>query len=193
MNKKHLITIAGKLGSGKSSAAKRVAEILGYKHLSSGDFMRDIANKRGISLMELNRIAEEDVSIDKELDDRNIEIGKQSDIVIDSRLGFHFIPDSFRVYLDLLPETAAERILKDKESNPDRHKEDNRAFDTKEDIMKSIIDRQESERSRYDRIYNIKDVSCSDNYNLIIDTSKYTLEEVAQKITEEYKKWLREC
>lgn len=190
MNKKHLITIAGKLGSGKSSTAKKVAEILGYKHLSSGDFMRDIANERGISLMELNQIAEKDNSIDKELDDRNIEIGKQSDIVIDSRLGFHFIPESFRVYLDLHPEIAAERILKDKENNPNRLKEDNRAFDTKEDVMKSIIERQESEKSRYDRIYNIKDVSCSDNYNLIIDTSKYTLEEVSQKIIEEYQKWL---
>lgn len=190
MNKKHLITIAGKLGSGKSSTAKKVAEILGYKHLSSGDFMRDIANERGISLMELNQIAEKDNSIDKELDDRNIEIGKQSDIVIDSRLGFHFIPESFRVYLDLHPEIAAERILKDKENNPNRLKEDNRAFDTKEDIMKSIVDRQESEKSRYDKIYGIKDVSCSDNYDLIIDTSKYSLEEVAQKITEEYKKWL---
>lgn len=190
MNKKHLITIAGKLGSGKSSTAKKVAEILGYKHLSSGDFMRDIANERGISLMELNQIAEKDNSIDKELDDRNIEIGKQSDIVIDSRLGFHFIPESFRVYLDLHPEIAAERILKDKEDNPNRLKEDNRAFDTKEDVMKSIIERQESEKSRYDRIYNIKDVSCSDNYNLIIDTSKYTLEEVSQKIIEEYQKWL---
>lgn len=190
MNKKHLITIAGKLGSGKSSTAKKVAEILGYKHLSSGDFMRDIANERGISLMELNQIAEKDNSIDKELDDRNIEIGKQSDIVIDSRLSFHFIPESFRVYLDLHPEIAAERILKDKENNPNRLKEDNRAFDTKEDVMKSIIERQESEKSRYDRIYNIKDVSCSDNYNLIIDTSKYTLEEVSQKIIEEYQKWL---
>lgn len=190
MSKKHLITIAGKLGSGKSSTAKKVSEILGYKHLSSGDFMRDIANKRGISLMELNKIAEEDSSIDKELDDRNTEIGKQADIVIDSRLGFHFIPESFKVYLDLHPEIAAGRILKDKENNPNRHREDSRAFDTKEDIMKSIVDRQESEKSRYDKIYGIKDVSCSDNYDLIIDTSKYSLEEVAQKITEEYKKWL---
>lgn len=192
MNKKHLITIAGKLGSGKSSTAKKVAEMLGYKHLSSGDFMRDIASSRGISLMELNKVAEGDNSIDKELDDRNIEIGKQFEVVLDSRLGFHFIPDSFRVYLDLPPEVAAERILKDKENNPNRHKEDNASFDTKEDIMKSIINRQESERSRYDNLYGIKDVSRADNFDLIIDTSKYPLEKVAQKIVEEYNNWLSE-
>lgn len=190
MNKKHLITIAGKLGSGKSSTAKKVAEMLGYKHLSSGDFMRDIASSRGISLMELNKVAEGDNSIDKELDDRNIEIGKQSEIILDSRLGFYFIPDSFRVYLDLPLEISAERILRDKESNPNRLKEDSASFDTKEDIMKSIRNRQESEKTRYDNLYGIKDMSHIDNFDLIIDTSKYPLEEVAQKIVEEYKKWL---
>jgi len=152
--------------------------------------MRDIAIERGISLMELNKMAEGDNSIDKELDDRNIEMGKQSNIVIDSRLGFHFIPDSFKVYLDLYPEVAAERILKDKENNPNRYKEDNRAFDSKEDIMTSIMNRQESERNRYDKLYGIKDMSHSNNFDLIIDTSKYSLEEVVQKIAEEYKKWL---
>jgi cytidylate kinase len=190
MNKKHLITIAGKLGSGKSSTAKKVAEMLKYKHLSSGDFMRDLASERGISLMELNRIAEGDGSIDKELDNRNIEIGKQSEIILDSRLGFYFIPDSFRVYLDLPLEVSAERILRDKENNPNRLKEDSASFDTKEDVMKSIRNRQESERLRYEKLYGIKDVSNADNFDLIIDTSKYSLEEVAQKIVEEYKKWL---
>lgn len=190
MNKKHLITIAGKLGSGKSSTAKKVAEMLKYKHLSSGDFMRDVASERGISLMELNRIAEGDGSIDKELDNRNIEIGKQSEIILDSRLGFYFIPDSFRVYLDLPLEVSAERILRDKENNPNRLKEDSASFDTKEDVMKSIRNRQESERLRYEKLYGIKDVSNADNFDLIIDTSKYSLEEVAQKIVEEYKKWL---
>lgn len=190
MNKKHLITIAGKLGSGKSSTAKKVAEMLGYKHLSSGDFMRDVASERGISLMELNRTAEGDNSIDKELDNRNIEIGKQSEIILDSRLGFYFIPDSFRVYLDLPLEVSAERILKDKENNPNRLKEDSVSFNTKEDVMKSVINRQESERLRYEKLYGIKDVSNADNFDLIIDTSKYSLEEVTQKIVEEYKKWL---
>ena len=35
--KSTIITITGLPGSGKSSTAKRVAEILAYKHFSSGD------------------------------------------------------------------------------------------------------------------------------------------------------------
>lgn len=190
MNKKHIITIAGKLGSGKSSTAKMLAEKLGYTHYSTGDFMRSIANDRGISLIELNQIAETDGSIDKELDDRNIEIGGMENIIIDTRLGFHFIPDSFKVFLELDPETASERILKDKETNPNRHTEANSSFDTKEAIMESITNRLLSERKRYKNLYGIEDLTSHDNFDLVIDTSKTPLEKVSQQIIEEYNKWL---
>mgnify|MGYP001323220460 CR=1 FL=1 len=190
MNKKHIITIAGKLGSGKSSTAKMLAEKLGYTHYSTGDFMRSIANDRGISLIELNQIAETDGSIDKELDDRNIEIGGMENIIIDTRLGFHFIPDSFKVFLELDPETASERILKDKETNPNRHTEANSSFDTKEAIMESITNRLLSERKRYKNLYGIEDLTSHDNFDLVIDTSKIPLEKVSQQIIEEYNKWL---
>ncbi len=192
MSKKHIITIAGNLGSGKSSTAKKVASILGYTHMSTGDFMRDIAEKRGISLMELSKLAETDSTIDKELDDRNVEIGKKTEIVIDSRLGFYFIPESFKVFLELDPSVASERILKDKENNPNRHKEDNSAFDSKESIMESISNRLESERKRYQSLYNIEDLTNKSHFDLVINTSSTALEDVSKKIIEEYQKWLAE-
>ncbi len=74
MVKKQIITIAGSLGSGKSSTANRVAEILRYTRSSTGDFMRAIANERGISLEELSKQAETDPSIDQKLDDYNRDI-----------------------------------------------------------------------------------------------------------------------
>ncbi len=87
MDKKHIITIAGSLGSGKSSTAKRVAEILGYKHFSTGDFFRSIASERGISTVELNKAAETDLTVDKEVDNRSIKIVEtESNVVLDSRL-----------------------------------------------------------------------------------------------------------
>ncbi|MFA5773346.1 MAG: cytidylate kinase family protein [Candidatus Paceibacterota bacterium] len=189
MNKKHIITIAGKLGSGKSSTAKRMAEILGYKHYSTGDFMRSIANDKGISLAELGLDAETDNSIDKELDDRNLEIGKKEDVVLDSRLGFYFIPESFKVFLELDPSIASERILEDKKSNPNRHTESS-GFDTRESIMESINTRLLSERKRYKKLYDIENFTAHDNFDLVIDTSQIPLEEVSQKIIEEYKNWL---
>lgn len=190
MNKKHIITIAGKLGSGKSSTAKKVSEILDYTHYSTGDFMRSIANDRGVSLGDLSIMAETDPLIDKELDDRNIEIGDMENIVLDSRLGFHFIPNSFKVFLELDPQTASERILKDKENNPNRSKEATGQFNTKESIIDKVTFRLASERKRYKDLYGIEDHTSHSNFDLIINTKEFSLEEVSKKIVEEYNNWL---
>ena len=190
MNKKHIITIAGKLGSGKSSTAKKVSELLNYTHYSTGDFMRTIADKRGVSLLELSKIAETDMSVDKELDDRNKEIGNMDNIVLDSRLGFYFISDSFKVFLDLDPIVASRRILEDKKNNPNRQKEDKNNFDTVENISNSIKERLLSEKKRYKELYGIEDHTSPSNFNLVINTENIPLEEVSQKIIEEYNKWL---
>lgn len=190
MNKKHIITIAGSLGSGKSSTAKKVSEILNYKHFSTGDFMRSIADEKGVPLIELSKMAEIDLSIDKMLDDRNIEVGEMNNVVLDSRLGFHFIPDSFKVFLELDPTIASERILHDKNFNPNRHKESDGNFDTPESIKEKINFRLDSERKRYRELYGIEDHTDRGNFDLIINTEKIPLEEVCKKIIEEYNNWL---
>lgn len=191
MEKKRIITLAGNLGSGKSSTAKGLADILNYEHYSTGDFMRAIADEKGISLIELSSLAESDRSIDEELDNKNKEVGKKENVVIDSRLGFYFIPHSFKVFLKLDPEISAERILKDKQTNSNRQNEANQDFDTKEGIMRNIKIRQESERKRYQEMYGISDYTDSSNFDLIIDTSLLPLEGVVDKIIEEYNYWLR--
>jgi len=190
MNKKHIITIAGKLGSGKSSTAKKVSDLLDYTHYSTGDFMRSIASDRGVPLSDLSKMAETDPSIDKKLDDRNIEIGEMENIVLDSRLGFYFIPESFKVFLELDPETAAGRILEDKKINPNRNKETTGDFDTKEIVVEKIKNRLLSERKRYKELYGIEDHTDYKNFDLVINTEKIPLEEVSKRVIEEYNNWL---
>lgn len=192
MAKKTIITLAGKLGSGKSSTANRVAELLGYTRASTGDFMREIATKRGVSLGELQHIAEGDKSVDIELDDYNRAVGEKESIVLDSRLGFYFVPDSFKVFLELDPKVAAERILKDAEKNPARNKEIPGGFSSVESISDAIDARLTSERKRYKELYDIANHTAHENFDLVIDTSTMPLEGVANKIVEEYKKWLKE-
>jgi cytidylate kinase len=152
--------------------------------------MRAIATEQGMTLGELSKIAETDMSIDKKLDDRNIEIGQMENIVLDSRLGFHFIPNSFKVYLDLDPKTSAERILNDKKNNPNRDKEDKGNFDNIESIIQSIAKRNVSEKKRYKDLYHIDDPTSHSNFDLVINTKKIPLEEVSRIVVEEYNKWL---
>src|SRR5438552_18231228 len=110
--KKQIITIAGSLGSGKSSTARAVATALGYRHFSSGDLFRQLAVERGQSIEAMNISAEVQRDIDLKVDNLLQEMYRMADrMVIDSRMAWHWMPASFKVFLVLDPATAAERIF----------------------------------------------------------------------------------
>lgn len=190
MNRKRIITIAGRPGSGKSSTAKKVAQELEYKHFSTGDFFRALAKERGLTLMELNKLAETDLEVDKEIDSKSKELSNEKDFVLDSRMAFHFIPDSFRVYLDIDPNVAIKRILRDMEVNEDR-KNSEEAYQDMQHAQEETFARYESENKRYKELYNA-DPSDYTNYDLVIDTglTENNLETVVEKIISGYKEWL---
>ena len=56
--------------------------------------------------------------------------------------------------------------------------------------VEKINNRLLSERKRYKELYGIEDQTAHDNFDLVIDTSKIPVEEVSQKIIEEYNNWL---
>ena len=190
MAKKEIITIAGANGSGKSSTAKKLALQLKFKHFSSGDFMRQIARENNTTLEELAKIAEKENWVDKKLDDYVKQVDLEKKVVIDSRLAFYFIPDSFKVYLDLDPKIAAERMLADMKNNPARHSENEGIIESVEKMAKKSAKRLASERKRYFDLYGIKDHTDHNDFNLIVDTQKNNLEQVVDIIVREYKKWI---
>jgi len=169
------LTISGLPGSGKSTVAKALAKKLGLKHFSAGDFMRQMAKERKISLLELSKLAEKDRSIDEEIDKRTVEFGKKKDnFVMDSRLAWHFIPDSVKIFLTVSIEEAARRIF-----NDFRPEEKENA--TIEEVKENIETREKSEQLRYKQYYNI-DYADSKNYDIVVDTTKLTPKEVVDVI-----------
>jgi len=171
------ITISGKAGSGKSTVAKLLSEKLKLRHYSIGDLMRAMANEKKISLLELNMLAESDKSIDLELDEKLKELGKaKDDFVVDGRLTAFFIPNAdVRVFLETDDKVRAERILKDK-------REHEKSKDISE-MIDQIRKREESEKKRYKQYYGV-DYSDKKLYNLVIDTTKLSPDEVVERIME---------
>ncbi len=175
-----IITLSGKAGSGKSTVAKELAKKLNLKHYSIGALMRQIAKERNTSLMELSKLAEKDKSIDMELDKKNIELRGEDNFVIDGRLTAYFNPYAeLKIFLDCNDKVRAERILKDKRS-------DEKSKNIRE-LIKKIKQREQSERKRYEKLYKI-DYYDKKLYNLIIDTTDLSINEVINQIIDSIKK-----
>ena len=185
--KKEIITIAGTLGSGKSSTGKMVAEKLGFKHFSSGDFFRQVGLELGLSVNETNKEAETNPKIDELTDQKLRDMNNAEKILIDSRTAYHWIPESFKVYLDLPPEIAKDRILNSIKEN--KLRELSEQASSAEEIFNKNKDRFESEQKRYWNLYKINNRDMS-QYDLVIDTNKNNLEEVVELIIKEYKNWI---
>ena len=171
------ITLSGKAGSGKSTIARLLSEKLKLKHYSIGDLMRYMAEEKRLSLLQLNRLAEEDKSIDFELDNKLIKLGKTKDnFVVDGRLTAFFIPDAeVRVFLDADDKVRAQRILKDK-------RQQEKSENLKETIA-NIKKREESEKKRYKMYYGV-DYLDKKLYNFIINTTDLTPDKVVEMITD---------
>lgn len=174
-----IITINGDHGSGKSTIAKKLAEKLRFEHFSAGDFYRAMAQERGMTLLEILELGEKDPSIDKEVDDRTKKIGiKKDNFIMDSRLAWHFIPNSIKILLKVDEEEGAKRMIK---ANGRDNEDKNRK--TIGDIIQSNRRRLKTDNKRYEMYYNLN-VWDKENYDFVLDTTDLDIEEVLEKVLE---------
>ncbi len=153
--------------------------------------MRAMASERGVSIVELNILAETDSLVDKEIDAKQKEFMDTHDnFVIDSRIGWFLAPDSFKVFLNLDIDTAAKRVFADIEAKKSERKEE--ISETLEQVKKRIIERMTSEKERYNKYYGIENYQDLKHFDLVVDTSINDIPKVEALILEGYKKWLSE-
>ena len=103
MNEK--ISLAGDLGSGKSTVSRILIQKLGFEYFSTGAIVRAMAAERGLTVVEMNEYMEKHPEMDREIDDRLVALSDDvRALVIDSRMAFHFVRDTFRVRSKILKE-----------------------------------------------------------------------------------------
>lgn len=184
--KSHIITICGLPGSGKSSTATGVATALAYKHYSTGDLFRAIAKERGVSIEEINKQAELEQEIDHEVDERTKQMKDEANLVIDSRMAWHWLPNSFKVFLKIDPHTAAERTFNHMQEKGRLSQN----ASSVEEVYTNTVARTESEIRRYQTLYGV-DYKDEANYDLVVDTATHPLDEVIQMVIDGYNVWLK--
>ena len=174
------ITIAGDLGSGKSTVANHLISNINYRIESAGLIFRRLAEQHGMTAKEFNQFIESNPKYDNMVDDTIKEMGaKEENIIFDSRLAWYFVPKSFKIYMYVDVDTATERIFNDK----------GRVSESYSDMAtakKEIIERRESEVLRYKTFYNI-DINNYSNYDFIIDTSHATKDEVNDAVLSNFR------
>lgn len=186
--KKHIITIAGRPGSGKSTTAKLVALELGFEHFSSGDLFRALGKERGVDVLAANKTGGVTEELDRLVDEKLRDIGRGEDrMVIDSRTAWHWIPVSYKVFLNLEPEIGAKRILG--EIDEERRGSENIHQDPSE-YAKLLKHRLDVETKRYKVLYDINPYDMA-NYDLVIDTSVNNAQQVVDQVVQGFQDWLK--
>ena len=207
--KNKIITISGEPASGKStvvkSLKKKYEEMGNIVHIvSTGHIFRELVVKAYLQMHPEKTAEDVDLAalqLDEEFDKKRSEIDSKIDTevqkrgeeinskerpkdvyIIDSRLAWHNIPESFAVRLTVSEEIAGKRVFGDKT----RGSED--AYDTVEDAIKKTRERKLGEIERYKKRYGI-DLTNKENYDLIVDTSYADIEELADRIIEEEKQY----
>jgi len=173
-----LLTVSGPAGSGKTTFAEGLAEALDYEYVSGGDIFRSLADERGVSLVEFNRMAEEDDQVDRDLDRRLREAARErDDLVLESRLAGWMAGDyaDLKFWLDAPLSVRTARVA---------DREDKTAPTAREET----VERAASEARRYREYYGI-DIEDRSVYDLVLNTARWdsgTVIEVALTAVESY-------
>lgn len=183
MQKRNIITIAGDLASGKGTVTNLLKEELNYEIYRNGEYFRKLAKEKGMSVTEFNEYVEEHPEIDIQIETSAKEYAKTHDnLIIDARLGWYVVPDSFKVYLTVDINEAAKRAFNDE------NRKDSENLNSLEEQKQDMIKRFNLENERYFNLYGVRKEDML-NYNFVLDTTNLTPMQVKEKIIEEYYKW----
>ncbi|HEX4919986.1 MAG TPA: AAA family ATPase [Candidatus Bathyarchaeia archaeon] len=163
-----IITVSGLHGTGKSTYAARIASALGIRHVSAGVLFRRVAKEKHLTLEELGKIALQDSSIDKLVDEKTVEEADKGNVVIDGQLTGWMLKDrsDLRIYL-----TAPETVRLERIARRD-------GVDLK-DAQAQTRQRESIQSERYLRHYGfrVEDLSI---YHLVLDSSLGSIEDTAK-------------
>ncbi|MBI3115058.1 MAG: cytidylate kinase family protein [Candidatus Kerfeldbacteria bacterium] len=176
-----IVSISGKPGSGKSTIAERLAKALGVPRYYIGGLRRKMAADRGLTLEQLNALGERDDWTDRDVDEYQRELGRQElSFVIEGRTSFHFIPHSFKVFLDVEAVEGARRIFATFERGERPPEAAN--VRTLEDCEAMLARRIASDVKRYQQHYGIEDIYDRRHYDFVLDTTGLPPDQVFERV-----------
>ena len=181
-NKNFKISLAGDLGSGKSTVGEILSKRFNAEVVSIGKIQRSMAAELEMDTCEFNKYQETHPEFDKILDGKLSEYEKlDGAYIFDSRMAWYFVPSAMSVYRVCEPKEAARRVIS-------ANREDE-SYDSVDEAYSRLLLRRQREQKRYHDFYDV-DITDMDNYNFIVDTTNKTPAEVADAIVHGWEKFI---
>ena len=178
------ITLTGNLGSGKSTICKILRDKYGFEVYSTGTVQRQLAQEMNLTTLEMNQLMCSDRKYDTMIDDATARISRENkdkNIVFDSRLAWNFVEQSFKVFLSVSLDVAANRVMNDSRGAVE-------SYENVEEAKELLSKRAMTENERYKQIYNLEYFNF-ENYDLVLDSTYATPDEIVETLLREAKKY----
>lgn len=172
------IVIGGLSGTGTSSVGKALAKELNFEFVSGGNFARKLAMENGMTMEQRDKFLLDNPQIndDEKIDGMQKEYGQNKDnFILESRLGWFNVPDALKIKLYCEDEVRFKRTSK---QDPERFGTTIEDFET---TKKKSLQREEDHRQRIENLYGIKNLNDDNHFDIVIDTTPLSFEEVLQK------------
>ena len=165
------ITISGKICTGKSTLFRRLEQRLQWPTIHAGQIFRDYVKEHGL---DLEKAGEQNEPLTKKVDYqiRDMLKNPKQNLLADSWMAGIMADNQLDVLRILL-------ICDDKERYRRFAKREKTTFDTGKGMVE---ERQKNWLNRIEKIYHRTDIFDPKNYNLIIDTTNLSADEILQTV-----------
>ena len=179
--KKVIICISGMTGSGKSTAAKRIAQKYGLRYFSGGNALKLMAQEEGYrsdvrgwweTTDGLNFLQKRisDPAFDKRIDDRLLKLANEGDVVLDSWTMPWLLDKGFKIWLEASTEVRAKRVVT----------RDSISFD---EALNALTEKDEQTRKIYKNLYGFDLGHDLSPFDLVLATDDLEPDDVFRAIT----------
>lgn len=157
------ITVSGVSGAGKTDGASALAKAFKLRYVSAGQIQRQIAKEKGISLEK--QAERRGPEIDHLMDKRSLKLAMEGNVVLDGRLTGWVAGEwaDVKVWYECPLKVRIERVANRDNISPD-------------EAFKNVKERDEEDREKYRKLYDI-DSFDSSFYDIKINNEKLTKEQ----------------
>ena len=178
--RKIVICICGMAGSGKSTAAKRLAQHYGLKYFSGGDALKAVAAEMGYNVsgegwweteegMRFLKEREKNPEIDRRVDQKQLEWARMGGVIFDSWAMPWLLEGGFKVWLEASEDVRARRIAE----------RDNLSF---EDALRFLREKEARTKMIYKRLYGFTLGEDFTPFHMVIDVNFLSKDEVFEAL-----------